>query len=588
METQFSPSEYPPIRRPTAPRRGIVAYLLPIAAILLLALLAALFFLRPRTSEAPAMQTATLTVLASAVETRPTSTGTWAPVTTTAILQVGAGVRTVGAGRAEVEFADGSVLRLNADTEIAIQMLPTAQLPSSSVELLVGEVWNRIVNLGERGTYQIDGGEALALVRGTAFSAKRSADRFGVAAVQHAVTVRHTRGASATVTETRRVDLSFSDPALDDATTLPTEPQDLAFLQSKWRRANLEADILHLERLARTRPELATEAREAATHSRCLLDVKDCEGGPDVQALRTSVVDNVATVFLELKAWDGRPLQLVWTRGGTVVRETTLRPQPGDLLAEDRLPITEKGDYTVEALLDRIALKSAQFTVEEVSAPPSEPASSTPPSTPGVCRSFDATATCGTKQYYLDRDKDCVYDACATCPTGRIGVDANKDGYAESCVAAPVSSIPPSSSPPPSSSQSTCQDPGTCTHGWDATACSCKSPPTPVCGNGTVESGESCEPPNTQTCSASCQKISAPVAACGNNVVEAGEQCDPPNNYSCSQQCQTFNPIYFCGNGTIEGAEQCDPPDGYSCDASCKIVQYQPPTYSSTPPPAAY
>lgn len=87
---------------------------------------------------------------------------------------------------------------------------------------------------------------------------------------------------------------------------------------------------------------------------------------------------------------------------------------------------------------------------------------------------------------------------------------------------------------------------------------------TPVCGNGAVESGEDCEPPNTSTCDANCQTI----AVCGNSIVEAGEQCDPPGTATCDANCQT---IAVCGNSVIEAGEQCDPPGQDNCGDNCLL-----------------
>ncbi len=174
--------------------------------------------------------------------------------------------------------------------------------------------------------------------------------------------------------------------------------------------------------------------------------------------------------------------------------------------------------------------------------------------------------------------------------------------------------------------------------------------PGPSCGNGTVEVGETCDPPSScpqscddgiactvdsltgsaASCSVSCSH--APItacapgdgccpagcdsnldgdcsASCGNGTVEAGETCDPPS--SCPQICDdgiactvdsltgsaancsvscSHAPITACapgdgccpagcdsnldgdcsascGNGTIEVGESCDPPS--SCPQSC-------------------
>lgn len=61
---------------------------------------------------------------------------------------------------------------------------------------------------------------------------------------------------------------------------------------------------------------------------------------------------------------------------------------------------------------------------------------------------------------------------------------------------------------------------------------------------------------------------------CGNGVVDPGEQCDPPNGSTCDSNCQNV----VCGDGVRSGDEQCD--DGNrtnldGCDSSCHFEQAQ-------------
>jgi hypothetical protein len=118
-------------------------------------------------------------------------------------------------------------------------------------------------------------------------------------------------------------------------------------------------------------------------------------------------------------------------------------------------------------------------------------------------------------------------------------------------------------------------------------------PPTVICGNGILETGEQCDGAslNSQTCltkgfagggilacSNSCtfNTASCKASACGNAIVETGEQCDSGNlnNQTCSSQgftgggilaCNnacTFNTTSCkanaCGNSIVEAGEQCD------------------------------
>jgi hypothetical protein len=56
--------------------------------------------------------------------------------------------------------------------------------------------------------------------------------------------------------------------------------------------------------------------------------------------------------------------------------------------------------------------------------------------------------------------------------------------------------------------------------------------------------------------------------ACGDGQVDPGEQCDPPNGATCLDGC-----ALPCGNGLIDGSEPCDPPDGVTCSATCRKLR---------------
>ena len=72
--------------------------------------------------------------------------------------------------------------------------------------------------------------------------------------------------------------------------------------------------------------------------------------------------------------------------------------------------------------------------------------------------------------------------------------------------------------------------------GCDASGC---IPPAFVCGNGTIEPGESCDPPDLVACSDTCQKIiCGPPTLCGNGSLDPGEACEPPGTAGCGFDCQ--------------------------------------------------
>jgi hypothetical protein len=92
-----------------------------------------------------------------------------------------------------------------------------------------------------------------------------------------------------------------------------------------------------------------------------------------------------------------------------------------------------------------------------------------------------------------------------------------------------------------------------------------------TCGNGVIDPGEQCDPPKSSGTAPLCSQT-CQIPTCGNGVIDPGEQCDPPKSSGaaplCSQTCQ----IPTCGNGAIDPGETCDPPDGIVCDSNCQSI----------------
>ena len=121
-----------------------------------------------------------------------------------------------------------------------------------------------------------------------------------------------------------------------------------------------------------------------------------------------------------------------------------------------------------------------------------------------------------------------------------------------------------------------------------------------TCGNGKLDPGEQCDPPNPGFCSNDCQiaavcgdGLSGPgeqcdpphqgpdglqcgpncqFLTCGNGVIDPGEQCDPPKSSGAAPLCSQTCQIPTCGNGMVDPGETCDPPDGIVCDANCQSI----------------
>jgi hypothetical protein len=102
----------------------------------------------------------------------------------------------------------------------------------------------------------------------------------------------------------------------------------------------------------------------------------------------------------------------------------------------------------------------------------------------------------------------------------------------------------------------------------------------PLCGNGTIEGGETCDPPGS--CPASCDDNDACTAdvssgapqncnvVCSSTPITApfnGDGCCPPGaNSTNDSDCQPL-----CGNGVVEAGEQCEG-GGTSCTPSCTFT----------------
>jgi cysteine-rich repeat protein len=96
------------------------------------------------------------------------------------------------------------------------------------------------------------------------------------------------------------------------------------------------------------------------------------------------------------------------------------------------------------------------------------------------------------------------------------------------------------------------------------------------CGDGFLERGvETCEPPNTPTCDASCREIVPP--RCGDGHLDPGEECDD-GNHSNEDDCLNDCTRARCGDAFVHVRgtppfEECDdgniaPGDG--CSATCQ------------------
>jgi len=158
-------------------------------------------------------------------------------------------------------------------------------------------------------------------------------------------------------------------------------------------------------------------------------------------------------------------------------------------------------------------------------------------------------------------------DCCRNNPNQQTCVCANGSWQCVECASTSCSGIPNNGDPlnPPTCTYNDCGAPGCYRNGisytykcgticYDSTcgAKACGGGSGSYCGDGTKDSGEECDPPNSSctksgkngTCSSTCQCVVNPY--CGDGTKDSGEECDPPNNPctvggengSCTNSCK--------------------------------------------------
>ncbi len=221
----------------------------------------------------------------------------------------------------------------------------------------------------------------------------------------------------------------------------------------------------------------------------------------------------------------------------------------------------------------------------------------------GAAVVLNATLT-STKTPVTDPKLDeCAGTTTATCGDGKVETGETCD----TGIAAGQTGACPTSCTPPDACHTSALTGSACTAQCVNTAI------VPCCGNGTVDSGETCDTAiaagQTGACPTSCKApdachtstltgsactakcvVATITPCCGNGIVEAGENCDtaipagqtgacptsctPPvcntsalTGSACTAKCVNTPIVPCCGNGIVEAGETCDPPS--TCPTSC-------------------
>lgn len=159
-------------------------------------------------------------------------------ITATTEVEAGDVVRTDGTGFAEINYPDGSITRLDVDTEFrVVSITDDAGVATTRAELDGGRVWNRVQDLGTEGEFSIDTAVGVATVRGTAWVADCRADeQCDFTVFEGEVGVRPTSGPTVGLTAPFTMSTDGSD------TTTPTPvPFDEAFADL-WLMENAARD----------------------------------------------------------------------------------------------------------------------------------------------------------------------------------------------------------------------------------------------------------------------------------------------------------------------------------------------------------
>lgn len=132
--------------------------------------LAGLFWLGPMPASADTAERPVAKVLkvSGGVTGRPPKSEAYGRLEAGDRVPYGSRIRTDDTGKATLEFADGTKVRVRSKSEVLVRPRPTKQ--ASSVVLFFGRVWSKVVkSVGGKTSFEVESANAVAGVRGTEF-----------------------------------------------------------------------------------------------------------------------------------------------------------------------------------------------------------------------------------------------------------------------------------------------------------------------------------------------------------------------------------------------------------------------------------
>ena len=107
--------------------------------------------------------------------------------------------------------------------------------------------------------------------------------------------------------------------------------------------------------------------------------------------------------------------------------------------------------------------------------------------------------------------------------------------------------------------------------------CGGMPPPPDNCGNGVVDDGEDCEPPDTDACDSGCNFVPCPETPECPDAPDCPPPDDcppppPPTECPPVEECPPPPGPPSCGDGIVQEGEDCEPPGEGSCNDECETV----------------
>ncbi|MCC6233543.1 MAG: tetratricopeptide repeat protein [Verrucomicrobiales bacterium] len=259
------------------------------------------------------------------------------PAQASATVHLGDRIDTGDADRVEIQFLDGTTLRLAFNTSVELPLSVHTQMPDTNIllrppeiRLLKGQVWTKVAKLTNAPAYAIRTDAATAVARGTEFGVQLQ--RLDRASTNAQSPVRHSPFAAVLTVKEGAVDFfnafgSVQATAMTESTaradSAPTEPRRIDTLQTvelstgaTWALLSSPLDW----------PEAATKLAGGGTVGWRLRELHGTRGAPEVRIAQLAFTSLAGRAGLRvgdiLTAFEDRPL----TNAHDLATAVLLRP----------------------------------------------------------------------------------------------------------------------------------------------------------------------------------------------------------------------------------------------------------------------